>query len=89
MNHKASGLATVAILFLVLSLFVVALRSYVRAGLIKGWGLDDTATVISMVWRGNNMGYLKTGTALTRCRGYTSCTSHSFSPASPMALVSI
>ncbi|MCJ1246733.1 hypothetical protein MMC30_003942 [Trapelia coarctata] len=48
MNPKASGLATVAILFLVVSLFVVALRVYVRAHLIKGFGSDDTAIVITM-----------------------------------------
>jgi len=49
MNPKASGLATVAIVFLAVSLFVVALRCYVRAGLIKGFGSDDTAIVITMV----------------------------------------
>lgn len=59
MNPRASGLATVAILFLVLSLFLVALRCYVRAHLIKGFGADDTTMVITMVSKGPKMGQVE------------------------------
>ena len=88
MNPKATALATVAILFLVVSVLVVALRCYVRARLIKSFGSDDTVIVIATVCLLPRRDKLEKVYILIRCRHYTRFTSHLFSPAFPMARAS-
>ncbi|MCJ1411042.1 hypothetical protein MMC19_005130 [Ptychographa xylographoides] len=61
MESSAGALATVAILFLVLSALVVVLRCYVRARLIKSFGPDDWTMVVAMLLYAVYIGFVLTG----------------------------
>jgi len=49
MEDRGHEILAVAILFLVLSWVTMGLRVYVRAGMLKSFGMDDWAMVVTVV----------------------------------------
>jgi hypothetical protein len=50
MDDRQKEILAVALLFLFLTWITFGLRVYIRGPMLKTWGNDDTAMVITMVW---------------------------------------
>lgn len=49
MEDRSHEVLAVAVLFLTLTWITVLLRVYVRAGMLKSWGLDDWMMLVTQV----------------------------------------